>query len=69
MQNGEQQILKRHFQIIYIKKKKKIGPNVEPCGTLQVTLLTIAECPVKLSYCFLFFRNDLNQLFASPQTL
>ena len=39
----------------------------EPCGTPQVTVLTLEEeCPGRLTYCFLFSRNYFNQLLASP---
>ena len=50
----------------FIYKKKSKGPNIEPCGTTQVTILTLDECPGKSTYCFLFLRSDFNQLLASP---
>ena len=40
----------------------------EPCGIPQVTVLTLKECPGKLTYRFLFLRNDFNQLLATPRT-
>ena len=52
--------------MIYIKKKNK-GPNVEPCGTSQAAVLTLEDCPGKLTYCFLFSKNDFSQLLASPR--
>ena len=61
LQNDEQLVLKRHFVDHLYKEEKAKGPNVEPCGTPQVTLLTLEE------YYFPFLRNDFNQLLATPQ--
>ena len=48
------------------KEKKSKEPNVEPRRTLQVTFLTLMECPGKLTSCFLFSRNDFYKLLVSP---
>ena len=53
----------------FIYRKKSKGPNVEPCRTPRVTVLTLEECPGKLTYCFLFSRNVFTQLLAIPQIL
>ena len=57
---------KKRFCRSFIYNKSK-GPNAEPCGTPQVTILILGGCPGKLTYCFLFLRNDFNQLLASPR--
>ena len=66
LQNDERLILKRHF-VDHLYKEKHKGPNVGPSGTPQIIVLTLEECPGKLTYCFLFSRNYFSQLLASPR--
>ena len=53
----------------FMWRRKSKGPDVEPCGTPKVTVLTLQELPGKLTYYLLFSRNDFNQLLASPWIL
>ena len=46
----------------FIYRRESKGRNVKPCGTPRVIVLTLEKCPGKLTCCFLFLRNDSNQL-------
>ena len=49
-------------------RRNNKGPNVEPCGTPQITCLVMEQWPSKQTYCVLFFRKGLNQLLVNPRT-
>ena len=46
-----------------MKRIKKIGPNIDPWGTLILTGLSEDLALLIVICCLLFSRNDLNHLF------
>ena len=45
---------------------KKIGPSIEPCGNLALTLVHVKTCLFKTTLCFMFLKKAHNKFKSSP---